>query len=99
MNITTVLSEINNGDALTEFAAELQQVVKACTETSKVGTVSFTVSVKPYGEGKIMLTAAIAGKPPKADPTPTLFFTLENFGLSRKSPHQVTMSLMHDIDK
>lgn len=97
MDINRLIQELRANDAATELADELQDLIRKVVETGKGGSISLTLSVKPAGGGRVWVEDAIVSRPPKPVKESTLFFILDDYSLSRKSPHQVAMSLVDDI--
>lgn len=86
------LVQHRKGEAHTELTQALRDVVIACGEVGKSGSVKLTVSVKPLqDEGMIEITAKVDASIPKPDPGSSLWFTDELGNVSRSDPRQTTI--------
>lgn len=92
----SVMSRIRDGAAAVECSEALREVVAACAETLKPGSLTITISVSPGGNGKVWIADKIGSAPPKAEKTRTLFFVDENDNLVRTPPHQTALGLETD---
>lgn len=87
MNIITTLTEQRKGRFMVEASEALAQVVKACRETGKKGSVTIKLTVRPTST-EIMLSDGIEPKIPKPDAAASVFYDDEQGNLTREDPKQ-----------
>lgn len=81
----------NVGSSTKELTEALEGLVQTCVLTGKGGTITYTISVKPEGHGKVRVTDDIKVKAPKFPRKDALFFANEHGELSRKQPGQLEL--------
>jgi hypothetical protein len=89
------VQEQRRGALHTEVSDQLAELVHACVETGKKGTLTLQITVAPTKneEGTVLVTDDIKVKAPKPDARPAIFFTDEHGNLSRQDPRQAELPL------
>lgn len=88
------LQEQRGGLTHAELGDALAEVVAAVVEHGKVGTLTYTVKIKPSGDGvSVFVTDTITRKAPEGDRSAALFFADEDGNLTRKDPRQQELPL------
>lgn len=88
MNLISVLSQMRKGKLLNEANDKLAALVKQCRDTSKVGTFTLKIKVKPANHGEVWLTDDVDTKTPKPDATLSLFYDDKEGALLKDDPNQ-----------
>jgi hypothetical protein len=84
---------LNKGKLLDQLSEKMRNVLIACKEHMKAGTVNLqiTFSPEPKSEGaQIFVSAKIDSKAPSATPKKSLFFMDDDGKLVRNDPNQTT---------
>lgn len=88
------LQEQRNGSLHAELSEALGEVVAACGEHGKAGSVTLKLSVKPNKDGATFLvTDTVVMKKPDGDRPAALFFADDEGNLSRNPPRQTELPL------
>lgn len=89
------LQEARKGGLHTELSDELAELVHACVETGKKGTLVLTVTVVPAKDedGTVQVTDGVKVTVPKPDARPSVFFADDHGNLSRTNPRQPELPL------
>jgi hypothetical protein len=82
------LHEQRRGALHGELSEKLQELVLAVEEHRKAGTLTLTLSVKPFGDGTVAITDKIVVKAPEGERGSGIFFADEDGNLSRDDPRQ-----------
>lgn len=90
-----ILAEIRNGRMIEDFTERLGDLVEACEETGKVGTITLTIKIKPEaglsGTVATVIDQIKASIPqPAVPPTP---FYVQGRTLLREDPGQHKLGL------
>ena len=88
MNIIQVLTTQRKGKFVTEASDKLAALVKQCRATSKAGSLTITLKIKPAMNGEVFVTDACDPKLPKPETSATLFYDDDDGGLQREDPRQ-----------
>lgn len=91
-----------NGTTHAELSEALHKLVAAVRETGKAGKVQLTVDVKPMSKSDdraLIITAAVAVKPPRSEAPTSVFFIDGTGNLSRTDPRQMTLPLREVADR
>lgn len=89
-----LLREHRNGMTHDELSDALNELVTAVTEEKRAGSLTFTVSIKPYGkDGALEVSADVKVKPPKKTPGSSIFYVSPENNLLREDPRQTKMEL------
>lgn len=88
----TVL-ELHRGDLIDTLNDELAEVVAACRETGKKGTLTLTLTVtSAQGSDQVAVGAQVKSAPPKPTRLETLFYA-DGGQLVREDPRQTRLEL------
>lgn len=90
------LREQRGGDAHDELSAALNELVESVSETGKVGSLTFTLKVKPAGKGDhgtVIVSDATTLKKPQPERGEALFFITDDANLVRHNPRQEELPL------
>lgn len=88
------LQEQREGVTHSELSEGLSDLVAACIEHGKGGTLTYKVSIKPNKDGvTVFVTDAITVKAPVGERSAALFFADDDGNLSRKDPRQQELPL------
>lgn len=90
------LHEQRNGHTHNELSEAFNTLIEAVQETGKVGTLTFSVKVKPAGHGDhstVVVADDITTKMPKGERPEAIFFVDDQHNLQRHNPAQMTMPL------
>ena len=91
--ITDVIRDIRSGRAVDDASEALAQLVRACLDTDKPGTLTLTLTVKPEGKdsGTVQVGCTIKTKEPRVGiPTATFFASVDG-DLTRENPDQAPL--------
>lgn len=88
MNIIEVINAQRKGRCLIEAQEQLQELVKACSDTGKKGKLTITLEIIPAETGTVVLRDDITTKLPKPERSSTSFFADEQGSLHRDDPKQ-----------
>jgi hypothetical protein len=89
-----LLREHRNGMTHDELSDALNELVAAVADEKRGGTLTFTVSVKPYGkDGALEVSAETKVKLPKKTPGSSIFYVSPENNLLREDPRQTKMEL------
>lgn len=88
-----VLRELSGGNTYEELTSALAEVVEAVIETRKSGSISISLSIKPNGDGAVMITDDIKTKVPQPARGTTVFFATSGGSLVRQDPRQQDLPL------
>jgi hypothetical protein len=90
------LQEIAKGGLHTRLSEELQQLVRAVTDTGKKGTLAITLTVSPVKAGNVsnlVVSAKSVLKVPDGDEATAVFFSDAAGNLRRDDPNQPSLPL------
>lgn len=88
------LQQARRGGLHTECSDALADLVQACTETGKKGTMTVKLTVDPRGDGvTVDVTDDVQIKAPKAPAPPSIFYHDDRGGLHRRDPRQDELPL------
>lgn len=79
------------GSSMNELAEALEGLTQTCVLTGKGGSITYTITVKPEGHGKVRVTDDVKVKAPKFPRKDALFFANEHGELSRRQPGQLEL--------
>ena len=88
-----VVRELASGKIYDDLTTQLGEVVTGVLETGKVGELSLKLSIKPNGEGSVVVAADVKQKVPAPTVGTTLFFATSSGSLIRNDPRQTEMPL------
>lgn len=90
------LQEHRNGRLAHELAEALNELVQAVTETTKPGTLTLAIKVKPAdkGTGALMVSDNVTVKRPVAERGASVFYADDHNNLTRRDPRQPELPLV-----
>lgn len=86
-----ILRDIAGGQCADELTAKLAEVVEAVSITRKVGSLSFSLKIRPNGENSVTISEQIKAVIPEQPRGDSVFFTTAGGDLLRTDPRQVDM--------
>jgi hypothetical protein len=88
------LQEQRKGGLHTELSEGMAEMVQACRDLGKNGTVTIKFTVKPQKDGEtLQVVDDVVFKAPKGDRPPSTFFADDQGNLSRNQPRQESFDL------
>lgn len=88
---TDILRDIAGGQCADELTAKLAEVVEAVSDTRKVGSLSFSLKIRPNGDNSVTISEQIKAIVPEKARGDSVFFTTAGGDLLRTDPRQVDM--------
>lgn len=89
-----LLREHRNGLTHDELSDALSDLVQAVTTERKAGKLTFTLSVKPHGDGAVMVADDLKLTIPRPTKGGSLFFATPEGALVREDPKQHKLPLV-----
>ena len=94
------VAQLRNGATQIEASEMLNELVRACRETNKVGELTLKIKVRPDGAtGQYFLEDQISSTIPKPERGKTLFFGTPEGNLQRQDPNQKELELRNVDEK
>lgn len=90
-DFTDALRSVRFGVLIDDLDDALKEVVNACAETGKVGTLSLTLKLKPGKGGQIEVFDEVKIKVPENERGSTLMFPTPEGRLQRNNPRQMDL--------
>lgn len=87
MNALELLANQRRGKCLIELNSKLAEVVKACRETGKKGSVTLTLKIRPRAE-EMWVDDDVVPKAPEKDKNPSLYYDDLEGRLLQDDPNQ-----------
>lgn len=87
-----ILREIRRGDLHDELSSALQELVQACQQTGKKGTLTIKLAIEPDGQ-VLLITDDYDGKLPKPERSSSIFYADDDANLVRNDPRQQKLGL------
>jgi hypothetical protein len=88
----------NLGSVHEDATTGLNELVVACRETGKKGTLTIKIEVAPQKDEVTMLvTGDVVAKPPRHTSKPSLFFPDEHGNLLRNDPRQLDIANLREV--
>lgn len=106
IDIQRFLIEQAGGGLLIEVNETLSELVRACRDTGKKGSIGITLTVEPLvtrdGAAQVKITPSVTSKNPRYDSGVGIYWVVTDeqnnpVGLERENPAQ--MSLLQDLEK
>lgn len=95
-----ILEQIEFGNLSAEATNALNDLVHACTETGKAGSLTLTIKLKPIGTtGQVEIDADVKAKQPAPTRGKTLMFATADNNLQRDDPRQRTLEGLKTADQ
>lgn len=87
-------------DAAQEATDQMNDLVHACTQTGKAGSLTITVKVKAIGTtGQVEIDTDVKSKVPTEVRAKTLMFATADNNLQRENPNQRSLEGIRDADQ
>lgn len=83
-----VLAEIDSGLLMEQVSEKLATLVRGVLDVEKSGTITLQITVKPNGDGKVIVDGKVTNKVPEKPVDQSFFFARPNGDLTRNSPKQ-----------
>lgn len=90
---------LRGGATHNELNEAVEDLARAVMSTNKPGSVSFTITIKPDGGNRIMVTDKVVLKSPEFNRAASMFFIDESGKPSRKDPNQMVLEEFRDVLK
>ncbi len=88
------VAQLRNGQTQIEASEMLNELVRACRDTNKVGELTLKIKVRPDGStGQYFLEDQLTSTTPKPERGKTLFFGTPEGNLQRTDPNQKNLDL------
>lgn len=96
---TDTLTALRYGELLDELSDKLHEVVAACNETGKSGSLTLTLKFKPSRGGAIEINDDIKAKVPTLERGSTLMFPTPEGNLQREDPRQMKLDGLREVPR
>lgn len=90
---------MRKGKTLLDAQAQLQALVKACSDTGKKGTLTIKLTVGAAEDSTVVLSDDISSKIPKPTTSSTVFYADEDGALFREDPKQKEFAEITKLDE
>lgn len=94
-----VLQELRYGTLHDELTERLQEVVNACIDTGKVGSMTLSIKLKPGLGGELEITDQIKTTIPELAKGSSIMWATPEGNLQRQDPRQMTIDGLKSIGK
>ncbi|MFW8567033.1 hypothetical protein [Orrella sp. 11846] len=98
-SFSDVLQELRYGTLHDELSEKLQEVVNACVETGRVGSLQLNIKLKPGLGGELEITDQIKTTVPELAKASSIMWATPEGNLSRQDPRQMTIDNLKQIGK
>lgn len=97
-----VFAELRRGRVANELSEHLHELLTACNETGKKGTLTFKLTVSPqktqdYETPRVEITDVITVSKPRPNSLPSAFYLDGDSNLTRRDPNQDTFEGLQDV--
>jgi hypothetical protein len=94
-----LIDTLANGDTANEATHKLHELIKACRQTFKTGTLTLTITIAPkFGDGPdLEITDKLAVKTPQPDRSSTYTWVDKEGRISLTDPNQDALPNITDI--
>ncbi len=102
MDFAEFIRQQRDGDCAFECAAKMERLIEAVREKGAAGEFTLKIEVKPStaGDGtQVLITDHPKIKVPDPKRKPSLFFTTQDNGLSRRNPNQLRFEDRAETDE
>lgn len=94
-----VLAEVDGGLLLETLTKKLAEVTAGVLDVEKNGTLTLKLSIKPNGDGKVMIDSDITAKSPNQPISTSVFFASVDGALTRHNPAQEALTVRPSLVK
>lgn len=84
-----MLSDLRYGTLLDDLTEKMQEVVNACYDTGKRGSLTLTINVVPGKGGEVVISDKIVAKAPEHEAASSVMFVTPEGNLQRSDPRQI----------
>lgn len=98
-NFSDTLQELRFGTLHDELSDKLQEVVNACINTGRVGSLTLQINLKPGKGGELEVTDKITCKVPELEKGTSIMWATPEGNLQRQDPRQQTLEGLKDIGR
>jgi hypothetical protein len=98
-----LLAELRRGKVASELTDEIHDLVAACRDTGKKGSVTLTLTVEPDKdadmdrEPRIRISDLITTKRPRRNVKPSMFFVTDDGNPTRQDPRQDAFEPLREV--
>lgn len=97
-SFTDFLRDLKAGSIDRELSEELADVLQSVQESGKDASLTFSVTLKHAGEGRVFVVPKIDTKKPKPPQMALTLFVTPEGNLSRRDPRQLSMADLQQPD-
>ena len=91
------LATIRYGELANDLSEQLNQLVTACVDTGKKGTLTLTLTLRPGKAGQLEIVDDVKAKFPPAERGTTLMFATPEGNLQREDPRQMSLAGIREV--
>ena len=88
MSIIATLQGIRRGQFVALVSDKMDELVRACEENGKTGSLTIKLNVKPNGGGQMIINPSVSANAPEPTTPSAIFFADEDGTLHRSDPRQ-----------
>lgn len=92
-----LVDELRFGELTDELNEKMREVVNACVDTGKVGSIALTIKFKPGKAGEIEVTDAVKHTAPQRERGSYLMYPTPEGNLQRQDPRQLAIDGLKTI--
>lgn len=94
-----VLQDLRYGTLHDELSDKLQEVVNACIDTGKVGSITLSIKLKPGKSGELEIIDTVKAQIPELEKGTSIMWATPEGNLQRQDPRQMTIDGLKSIGK
>ncbi len=95
---TDTLAAMRFGELVDDLSTAMHELVDACSNTGKTGTLTLTIKIKPGKAGQMELVDEVKTKLPPPEKGTTLMFVTPEGNLTRTDPRQMLLEGLREVD-
>jgi hypothetical protein len=88
-----VIAEVDGELLLEVLARKLAEVTAGVIEVEKAGSITLKLSIKPNGDGKVMIDSDVTAKAPNQPISTSVFYASAAGDLTRNNPAQADFNV------
>lgn len=92
-----VLQDLRYGTLHDELTEKMQEVVNACINTGKTGSLTLQIKLKPGKSGELEITDTIKSTVPELEKGGSIMWATPEGNLQREDPRQMTIEGLKSI--
>lgn len=93
------LQDLRYGTLHDELSEKMQEVVNACMDTKRVGSLTLKINFKPGKAGELEVTDKVTASIPELERGTSIMFVTPEGNLQREDPRQLTINGLKKIGK